>query len=349
MADIPRKNNFDLLRLVLAFSVCLAHLGEVSAIPAFQPLQNFFYSGVAVDCFFVVSGFLIFRSYLRSSGLLSYLSKRLRRVYPAYFTVVLLATLILPLLATPNTELFFSKEWWRYLLANLVFLNFLQPTLSGVFSENTLQVINAPLWTIKIEVMFYLTVPLVFSLLHNRKKWLILGLLYLASISYSTLLIHLYQDSGLEIYLRLEKQLPGQLAFFLSGGGIYLHFAAFKKYHKRLLLAALLFLIFGGNNAIPSLYPLGLAITVLSFALCLPSLGNWGRYGDLSYGVYIYHFPILQLFTAFALFQGHPWTTFVLLILTILLTSTCSYHFIERPFLQKGSHYRRATAPHPSP
>ncbi|MBU0945195.1 MAG: acyltransferase [Proteobacteria bacterium] len=340
MADIPHNNNFDLLRLILAFNVCLAHLGAVSGVRAFIPLGYYFHSGVAVDCFFVVSGFLIFRSYERSSSLFSYLNKRLRRIYPAYVTVVVLAAFFLPLLAPPEAELLFSREWFRYLLANLFFLNFLQPDLPEIFSANPLQVINAPLWTIKVEVMFYLSLPLIFLLLRNRKKWLILCLLYAASIGYSALFVHLYHSSGLDIYLRLEKQLPGQLTFFLAGGGMYLYFSLFKKHWRKLFFSSLLFLTVKGYSFFPPLYPLALAITVISLAVCLPYTGNWGRYGDISYGVYIFHFPLIQLCTSFGLLQPHPWLAFPLLILAILLTAACSYHLIEGPFLQKTSHYR---------
>ncbi len=345
MADIPYKNNFDLLRLILAFSVCLAHIGAVSGIQAFFPLGDFFNSSIAVDCFFVVSGFLIFRSYNRSSRLLSYFNKRLRRIYPAYLTVVLLAAIFLPLLIRPDTNLIFSTEWFRYLLSNLIFLNFLQPHLSGIFSANPLSVINAPLWTIKIEVLFYLSVPLIFFLFRDKKKWLILVLLYGASVSYSLFLIHLYLNTGTDLYLRLEKQLPGQLAFFLSGGGLYIYFSFFRNHYLKLLLPSLLFLTFKGSTFIPGIYPfypLALAVTVISFALIFPYLGNWGKYGDISYGVYIYHFPILQIFTFFGLFREHPWIGFTFFILSVLMTSACSYHFIERPFLRKSSHYRKA-------
>lgn len=346
--DIPPKNNFDLLRLVLAFTVCLAHLGEVSGIPAFNPLTRYFYSGVAVDCFFVVSGFLIFRSHERSSSLWSYLNKRVRRIYPAYATVILLAAFFVPLLTSTGPDLFFSREWLRYLFANLFFLNFLQPDLPPLFAGNPLQVINAPLWTIKVEVMFYLSLPLIFLLMKKRKKWLILCLLYGASVGYSALLLHLHQVNGLDIYLRLEKQLPGQLAFFLGGGGIYLYFSAFKRHWWQLFLCSLIFLTLKGYYYVPSLYPLALAIGVISVALCLPYVGNWGKFGDISYGVYIFHFPLIQLFTCFDLFRPHPWPAFFLLLLSILLTAACSYHLIERPFLRKSSHYRQA-AEQPSP
>jgi len=349
VADIPHKNNFDLLRLTLAFSVCLAHLGAVSGIRAFLPLGGYFNSAIAVDCFFIVSGFLIFRSYHRSSSLLSYFNKRLRRIYPAYVTVVLLAAILLPLLINPGTNLFFSGEWFRYIFTNLSFLNFLQPDLSGIFSSTPLSVINAPLWTIKIEVMFYLSVPLIFFLLSNRKQWLILGLLYGASIAYSLFFLNLYQSTGLDLYLRLEKQLPGQLVFFLGGGGIYLYFSFFTKHHWKLLLPALFLVGFKGGTFIPILYPLALAIAVISFALSFPYLGNWGKYGDISYGVYVYHFPILQIFTSFGLFEEHPWVGFTFFILSILIVSACSYHFIERPFLRKSSHYRRVAEESTSP
>ncbi len=342
MTDIPRKNNFDLLRLVLAFSVCLSHLGEVSGILAFQPFEWYFYSGVAVDCFFVVSGFLIFRSYQNSSGLLSYFNKRIRRIYPAYLTVVLLSALFLPLLADATRELYLSSVWFRYLFANLGFANFFQASMPTLFMANPLHVINAPLWTIKIEVMFYLSVPLIFLLLRRWNRWLILGLLYAASVSYFAIFLNLQQSSGTYLYLSLAKQLPGQLSYFLGGGAIYLYFPLFKRHLAKLLPISLIFLAAQGHTILPALYPLALAITVISFALCFPQLGNWGKYGDISYGVYIYHFPIIQVFTALDLFRGHPWPSFVALILCILLTSFLSYHLIERPFLRKSSHYRRA-------
>ncbi len=343
MSDIPHKNNFDLLRLFLAFSVCFAHLAEATGISAFIPLRNYFYSGIAVDCFFVLSGFLIFRSFQRSSTPLSYLNKRVRRIYPAYFTVVLLAAFLLPFLFTEKPgALLFSGDWFRYLLVNLGFVNFLQPDLPGIFTSNPLQVINPPLWTIKVEVMFYLSVPIIFMLLRLKKQWLVLCTLYVASLIWSVVFHHLHSTNPLEIYLKLEKQLPGQLTFFLSGGALYLYFPLFKKYWKQALSSSCLIFMLQKFLFFQGLYPLALGIAVISFALILPSLGNWGKYGDMSYGVYIYHFPIIQIFTARSLFDSNPWLIFGGLILTILATSLLSYHCIERPFLKRSSHYRRA-------
>jgi len=345
VTEIPHKNNFDLLRLFLAFSVCFAHLGEVSGIAAFLPLADFFYSGIAVDCFFVVSGFLIFRSFDRSSSILSYLNKRVRRIYPAYLTVVLVAAIFLPLLFSDTTaDILFSREWSRYLFSNLAFLNFLQPDMTGIFGSNPLQVINPPLWTIKVEVMFYLSVPLIFLLLGNKKQWLPLCCLYAASIAYSFWFLAMHASSGLEIYLKLEKQLPGQLSFFLSGGGLYLYYSLFRKYWKSSLTAAITILIISSQHSLTAqlFYPLSLAILVISVALFFPYLGNWGKFGDMSYGVYIYHFPIIQIFTTLSFFETQPWLVFFTLIATILFTAFLSYRYIERPFLKRSSHYRLA-------
>ena len=91
MQDIT-KNNFDFIRVLLAFIVFLGHLGTLSASP---DLKIFEYSPIeiAVFGFFAVSGFLIARSYERSSSLKSYLKKRIRRIVPAYLLVIFLCAI----------------------------------------------------------------------------------------------------------------------------------------------------------------------------------------------------------------------------------------------------------------
>ncbi len=340
MQSISEKNNFDLLRLGLALTVCLAHLGEVTGVQNFAVLAHYFYSGLAVDCFFVVSGFLIFRSYDRSSSVKSYLEKRVRRIYPAYLTTILLAAFLLPLLAAEPGNSFLSLQWWRYLGSNLVFLNFLEPHLPGVFEANPLQAVNGPLWTIKIEVLFYLFVPLICYFLKGKKRSLIMALLYVSSVTYSTVLFILWQKSFNYNYLIMERQLPGQLAFFLAGGLLYYFFPFFKKYAWPLCFAAILALLFHLKFLFYPIYPLALSIVVIFFALQLPFLGNWGKFGDLSYGIYIYHFPLIQGLTAVGFFTIHAWTAFFLLLFLLFFTAYCSYHLVEKPFLRKKSHYR---------
>ncbi|MGE3347519.1 MAG: acyltransferase family protein [Ramlibacter sp.] len=120
-----QNNNFDLLRLLFAGTVCLVHGYQLSGYEQLAWIEQSLSSAVAVKAFFVVSGFLIFMSAERSSSLTGYLSKRVRRIYPAYFAVVMLCAVGLVLASSRHTaDYFFSAAWFKYVLANLTFLNF---------------------------------------------------------------------------------------------------------------------------------------------------------------------------------------------------------------------------------
>lgn len=153
------ENNLDCLRLILASIVVLFHVSALTNLPAFSYFGKYCSPHFAVRSFFVISGLLIYRSYSRSSSGASYLEKRFRRIYPAYFiTIVLSAIALCPLSLTAPAQ-YFGVGFWKYLGANLVFLNFLVPTLPGVFCSNSVTAVNGALWALKIEVVFYLSVP----------------------------------------------------------------------------------------------------------------------------------------------------------------------------------------------
>ena len=161
------KNNFDFIRVLLAFIVFVGHLGTLSASDELRILQ---YSPIeiAVFGFFVVSGFLIARSYERSSGLKSYLEKRIRRIVPAYLLVVFLCAILLSMVSTFSfTEYFSNPQVYKYLFWNSLFLNFKAPWLPGVFGN---QAVNGALWTLKIEMSYYFCVPLLFLLFGKNNK-----------------------------------------------------------------------------------------------------------------------------------------------------------------------------------
>jgi peptidoglycan/LPS O-acetylase OafA/YrhL len=88
-------NNFDLLRHLFAVTVCLVHTYELSGISQLRWIKAILTSKVAVEAFFIVSGFLIFMSYERSTSVISYTVKRIRRIYPAYFFIVVTCAFVL--------------------------------------------------------------------------------------------------------------------------------------------------------------------------------------------------------------------------------------------------------------
>jgi peptidoglycan/LPS O-acetylase OafA/YrhL len=97
--------------------------------------------------------------------------------------------------------------------------------------------------------------------------------------------------------------------------------------------------------AAAAIEPLWLAITVVYTAYGLPYLGNFARYGDFSYGVYILHFPVIQAVVATGYFARNPWTAFALCAAVTLLLAFLCWHLVEKPFLGRRSHYRLAEKP----
>jgi peptidoglycan/LPS O-acetylase OafA/YrhL len=320
------NNNFDLLRLILAAIVCLVHSAELSGFPELGLIPRFISSGLAVQGFFVVSGFLIFMSFERSTSVRSYFQKRLRRIYPAYFVVVVLCATLLVLVSDRAMADYFSVEWVKYLAANLSFMNFLHPTLPGVFEQNKVTAVNGALWTLKIEMMFYFCVPLIVMLCRKISYLPVLAVLYLLSMFYGFAISPYNAELG--------RQLPGQLAYFMAGAFFYYFLPFFERHLTKFLLAAVLALVF----KFTLLQPLAIATTVI-FAALYFSCGNFGKYGDFSYGFYILHFPVIQVFLWTHWFDGHPWAFLLSVVAVTGMGAIAMWHFVEKRFLSKSSHY----------
>jgi peptidoglycan/LPS O-acetylase OafA/YrhL len=318
----------------------IVHTAELSQIELLDHFSKFFSSVIAVDSFFIVSGFLIFMIYENSSSFMSYASKRVRRIFPAYSTVILLCAFLFYFISTKSFDEYFNIEFIRYIFFNLFTLNFIQPTLAGVFESNPLQAINGALWTIKIEIAFYILVPLIVYLFSKSNKLFTLITIYLFSIIYSMVLMGLFESTSLQIYLKLEKQIFGQLAFFVSGALLYYYYDLFSKNSLYMLVVAVSILLIDNFLIdIYFLYPLALSIVVIYFATQLKYLGDFGRFGDISFGLYIWHFPIVQVFVHFHLFDNLA-LGLTLLVFVLFSISLLSWHVIEKRFLYPSSHYK---------
>jgi len=336
------RNNFDLLRLLFAGTVCLVHSFNLSGFPQLAWIPQILSSAVAVKAFFVVSGFLIFMSYERSKSLASYAAKRVLRIYPAYFTIVMLCAIGLFAVSTKTADDYFSAAWLNYLLANLSFLNFLQPSLAGVFESNNLTAVNGALWTLKIEVMFYITVPLFVLLLRRFSHFRVLLSVYLLSFVYKILLTDIAEHTGSGVYVELARQLPAQLVYFVSGAFFYYFLPLFERRAGCFLVLALLTLVIHLIYPLPLLEPFALATTVVFFGLFCYA-GHFGKYGDFSYGVYIVHFPIIQLLLNSGWFQDSPWYFLISVITLTLIGAILMWHGVEKWFLRQNSHYLENT------
>lgn len=338
-ASSLRVNNFDLLRFLFACIVFLVHGYALSKNVELAWFTRILSSYIAVKSFFVVSGFLIFMSYENSHSIRGYFSKRIRRIYPAYASIIVLCAFAGALFTDALWDDFFLAEWLEYLIANLLFLNFLQPNLPGIFSENPFQAVDGALWTLKIEVIFYLSVPLFVIAMRKWGRWPILLGTYALSLIYTVAVEQWGVNTGSNIYPALQRQLPGQLAFFVSGATLYYYLDIFKQRWIWFLLPSIG--VFAIKPWIPVTWvePISLAIVVIYFACIFPCLGNFGKYGDFSYGIYIIHFPILQVLISAGAFGYSPYFGLTVASVLVFATAYVFWHFIEKPFLNKSSHY----------
>lgn len=319
-----RANNFDLLRLVFALLVVVTHTRELSDFHSDNPL--FYLSVWGIDGFFIISGYLIYESLSRHSGLAGYGLRRLFRIYPAYVAVILIQCVLMVALqpgAAPLGEIF------KYLISNLIFLNFLQPVVGDIFAGLKFNAVNGALWTLKIEVTFYILLPFAMLLLRRYFLPFVVFAVVLSIIINAVLF-----DAGLH---RLSNQFPAK--FYLFGAGILL-----AAYGSRIPwpvygLAVVFAGIFLFSMALPrylwlllEMVCLGAAIQLIAF-VTPPVRLRW----DVSYTVYLLHFPVIQFSVFLAVPEAMTFESFLAYVLVCTFAGAYVLTaLIERPLLAYG-------------
>jgi len=302
-----RENNFDFLRLIFASFVLITHSyilsGEVECDIACQITNNQLkLSYLGVDGFFILSGYLIFQSLQKSPNIKAYFWKRVLRIFPALFFVLVLTLLFVPFLYISDLPLISNYSYFTYLPNNLSLFR-LQYAINGVFENNPYpSVINGSLWTLAYEFLFY-TLLSIFFIIKNNKLFVNFLLLFLFIISY---LSNIYISNELKensIFLSSIK-IGAFLSFFtfFIGGALLSAINIEKYFQKHFILMFLLLLLITLYFEIYLVTKhLTLPLLILSFGL-LP-IHNLNQLlksiGDLSYGIYIYSFPIQQTLVYF--------------------------------------------------
>ena len=333
------RNNFDFIRFALAFIVMIAHIAVLVPGDIYSDIKPYFKSEIAIRAFFVISGFLVSKSLANTPSLRKYFFKRIRRIVPAYTFVIVLFALLLSTFSTFSSSAYFGHiQFWEYLGANLIYQNYLQPCLPGVFeTHNTMCAVNGALWTIKIEEAFYLLLPfLVF--LHRKffnQKWFFYLLVYLASI----LFFNLLAQSG---HYRIAKQLPGALCYFAGGIVAFHHYRLLMKNIRMLIVpAVLIYLAEYFYSDFIIFRPVALMIIVMFTAYHYKFLNRFGKYGDFTYGTYIFHFPIIQMFVTLSLHeQMNRWSLMLLIVAITLCCAVFSWKCIESRFISRNYLHR---------
>jgi len=319
-----RKNNFDILRLVLALTVMFFHIGGLTG----NELLKLAPGDLAVKCFFVISGYLISKSYLKNNNLYDYSKSRFLRIYPLYFVCVTSCFFIGMFLYSDGLVAYLQDGATKYIVANLAFLNFIQPDLPGLFVDNLKNsAVNGSLWTIKIEVMFYISVPIIYGIIAkifgNKITIAVIALLSLISAIAIEIIVDKYGLSE-----SLKNQLPSLMIFFMAGAALNFFTPSFLnvKYLPLLLVA----LYFCDSHILGKIiYPFVVAAFVYIIAFKTKPISIHDRIGDLSYGVYIFHYPVIQFMYHFGMYKNF-YIGFVSTIVTVLVLAYASWHLMEK-------------------
>ncbi|MCL1634605.1 acyltransferase [Luteimonas sp. SX5] len=360
-------NNFNLIRFIAAYSVLISHSFPLSAgMGTYEPFARIGYSlgGIAVDVFFVTSGFLVTASLLRLRDNRAFLSARAWRILPGLAAMAWLTAFLLgPLLTTAAwSEYFTSTKPYQFAVNNVLLLLGLEYRLPGVFIGQPVSgIVNGSLWTLPVEVKCYLGLALLWWISRKsklpREKFVLRTTLFIVPVSLAMFwIVHAGRlDNFASTLARMRLGWIAdwhsfRLAFMFFSGALYWQL----RDHIPMTLPLLLVCVGGMMSAAvwPSLffwiYPLTLAYLVLYVAYVPKGrLLQFNRLGDYSYGIYIYAWPMQQV--SIKLVPGiGPWGLMLCATAATLLLAVCSWHFIEQPALarKKRALKRWATIAH---
>jgi peptidoglycan/LPS O-acetylase OafA/YrhL len=317
--------------------VVFYHIGILSQAPSLAWSLHVSAS-FAVQAFFVVSGFLVTMSFENASSIKSYVSKRLRRIAPAYVVVVVAAAICLCAISTLRWHEYFTDgAFWRYVALNLLLSNFSAPDLPGVFQSNHMSAVNGSLWTIKIEVAFYCFVPFLVWATRRLGPLKVLSTVFIASIIWKLGFSAAAATTGLEIYRKLASQLPGQLCFFAGGAWAYYRTKRGKSISGAIAAAGVIVYALSNGWLYDVIAPMAVTAVVYWAAIAGPRLPALAKHGDFSYGIYLYHFPLVQTFVALGIFRWYPLLGWISSVVVVGLCSLASWQLIERPMLHRNA------------
>ena len=293
----PERNSLTFVRLLAALSVIVSHAFEIAVgRGAPQPLENmtpFNLGQHAVNAFFIISGLTLSRALARDPDLIRYFSARALRIFPGLFVY----GLVLAFIAGPALS---SLPWHIYLSAPETFfypfsvlVSFAQATPPpGLFETvPVVGTVNEPLWTIRYELAAYV------------------GLAFLAAFNLLPRLkvVGVACAAGVACYVAVES--APDLGTVIPGIGSLARFAlcflvGVGAYTARdwiivspvylFALGAALWLLRGTMLEASAYIAFTAYLVFVLGSFSLGALGRWAKRNDISYGTYLYGWPIQQ-------------------------------------------------------
>lgn len=331
---VNRNNSFDLIRHIAALAVLISHHYILSGLH--EPrLQNFnSLGGIAVLAFFAISGFLITQSFLNTPSFYAYMEKRIARIFPALIACAFVMTYIFG-------SIFSKKTGFSFAFSLEALTDFLKVSAFGradigditsdfIFKDS----FNGSLWTLKIEFGFYLALAVALMALRKAATPLIITLAFCITTYICT-------DLESPIAAKILVYSTVGIAFFV-GSSLYFYRSTLSSTKAQLFIGALsIALIFASLNTalVMVLASIGFSLLVLSIGtLCKDSIIK-SRF-DISYGMYLYAFPVQQLMINIT--ELGFYTSMLATIVIVIFLATLSWLLIEKPALNYAHKKSRA-------
>lgn len=341
-----RPNNFDIIRLCAAIQVLFFHGVRHLEIAWLEDLHFSkiisFFPGVPI--FFVLSGFLVSASFERSENVLDYATKRALRIYPGLWVCFFFSVSSVLLLAP---ELLLNASLTQFLawcVAQLSIFQYYNPEFLRPYGVGAL---NGSLWTIPVELQFYLALPFVYKACSSKQKLnnaKLFGTL-VTFLLINQVFFNLPERHHSALWFKLiECSMLPHFWLFLVGVSVRRNYESISWLFKGTLLYWLVahavmvgvashFDFRTASNAPFPGVALTLAGTTFSFAFTGRSLADKTLHGnDISYGVYIYHMIIANAFIALGLIGRSEYLA--LLFISTVCVAYLSWRFVESPCLQ---------------
>lgn len=325
----PKNNNVTLIRIILAISVIYYHsfgllFNKKYDINFILSKQQSTTGGLAVHFFFIISGFFITKSFINSKDNSKYIQSRFLRIYPGLVFCIWVCGLIIGPLATKFSikEYFSNQEFINFVFNNSYNFFNINYKLPGVFVENKFtDSVDGSLYTITYEIYYYIFIFIVGNLKLFSKR-------YFFVILFGIMLFLSYISDFNALYVTF--------CCFLSGVIGYLFFEDINwKNNKIFFIIIILFgITYWYGKYFYLIFPIFGTYFIFYLSFKKKIFKKFDKIGDLSYGLYIYSFPIQQL-----IINKCPGISSIkLFILSLIITlgiALFSWNFIEKPFLNK--------------
>jgi peptidoglycan/LPS O-acetylase OafA/YrhL len=334
-----RQNNFNFLRLFLALLVLLSHSPElVDGNPNRELLFRMFgtvtFGQLAVDGFFLLSGYLIVQSWHLNPQIGLFLKKRMLRIYPGFIIASLISGLVVGPLGSDAAK-YFSDFWISGFVKGMALLQ--MPVTPPAFVGRPHPHVNGSMWTISLEFTCYLLVAVLGVAKVVKRRHLLLGI----TVGIFAMLIAQKLGTALP-FLRTtwHNELLRLSSFFFAGGCFFLYKERIKFTRRTAFVAAVILFaaMFSLNAAELALATLGayLLFYVAFTPIRMIAAFSNPHVPDVSYGVYLYGWPIQKLLLWYFPTMS-PWPHFMLATSICLFLGVVSWYTVEKPFMKLKS------------